>query len=186
MLTLHVRAAVPEDLETLRRWREETAEWLARRHGSAQWSGAFRPRRRLAWIEQGATVMAMLEPAGEPVATLSVLTAGSARYWSAAELAAPAHYLHKLNVARGHADLGIGALLLDWARARAARAGVPLVRCNTRSDNAGLHAYYRARGWRLVRTVPGAASGTLFEAPAARSPGLPVHEADGLGTAVPV
>jgi hypothetical protein len=57
---LYVRAAVPEDLATLRLWREETAAWLARRYGVDQWSKPFWERRRLALIEQGATVMAML------------------------------------------------------------------------------------------------------------------------------
>lgn len=176
MLTLYVRTAVRDDLDTLDRWREETAAWLARRHGSEQWSTPSRPTRRLAWMEQGATVMAQLEPDGDPVATCTLLPVGSARLWTPEELLVPARYLRRINVDRAYGGRGIGATLLAWARSRSARAGARVVRLNAWSSGLRLHAYYTDHGWRRLRTVPGLRSGALFEAAALARPDLPVHE----------
>ncbi|MEU2871627.1 GNAT family N-acetyltransferase [Streptomyces olivoreticuli] len=173
---LYVRRAVPEDLETLRGWRSEAAEWLARRHGSAQWAKPFRPRITLALIKQGATLMAMLEPHGEPVATCTLQPHGNPRLWTAEELAVPARYLRKVLVTRRQAGRGIGASLQHWVRARAAADGARLVRAGAWSDNAGLHAYYHSQGWHHVRTVPGVPAGALFETSAVALPDLPVYE----------
>lgn len=169
---LYVRPAVPEDLTTLRGWRQEAAGWLAVRHGSDQWSKPFRPRLTLSLIEQGATVMAMLAPEGEPVATLTLLPHGHPRLWTPAELAVPARYLRKVVVARPHAGRGIGAALQQWALARAAADGAQVVRLAAWTGNTGLHAYYLGQGWRHVRTVPGIPAGALFEttAQAGRNP----------------
>ncbi|WP_179023659.1 GNAT family N-acetyltransferase [Streptomyces sp. IMTB 2501] len=173
---LYVRRAVPEDLEVLRRWRREAAGWLAARHGSDQWSKPFRPKLTLALIQQGATMMAMLEPEGEPVATLTLVPHGHPRLWTTDELAVPARYLRKAIVTRAHAGHGIGATLQHWARARAAADGAQVVRLTAWTDNAGLHAYYLDQGRRHVRTVPGIPAGALFENTESPEQGLPVYE----------
>ncbi len=164
MLTgpLYLRAAGPADAATLTRLRTQAAAWIEREHGSSQWSGPFDAR---AWIAQGATVMAMLEPDGEPIATGTVKAAGDPRRWTPAELATPAGYLAKLMVDRGHAGRGIGSLLTWWARRHARRGGAVVLRMDVWSDNVALHNYHRANGWRWVRTVPGMTSGALFEIP---------------------
>ncbi|WP_406193819.1 GNAT family N-acetyltransferase [Kitasatospora sp. NBC_01560] len=173
---LYVRAAVPEDAELLARWRREAAAWVARRHGNRQWSGPDRPERRLALIGQGATVLALLAPDGPPVATCTVRAHGSRRRWTDEERTVPARYLRASTVDRAHAGRGIGRLLHEWAAHRAASAGAAVLRLDARTDNPALHGYYRCCGWRYLRTVPGIASGALFETPALLRPGLPVNE----------
>ncbi|MGW4898398.1 N-acetyltransferase family protein [Kitasatospora sp. NPDC004240] len=163
---LHLRAAVPEDLPVLADLRAQAAEWVAREHGVPQWSTPFNAKRARRWIARGATVMALLEPDGAPVATASLLARGDRRRWTPEELAVPARYLAKIVVDRDCAGLGIGTLLTDWARRRAHRAGAQVVRIDAWSDNPALHARHRAHGWRWVRTVPGLRSGALFELPA--------------------
>jgi GNAT superfamily N-acetyltransferase len=167
---LYLRTAVPADLDRLIRWRAQVAEWVARKNGSTQWSTPLDTELALARIEQGATVMAMLEPDGEPVATRSVLPTGDPALWTAEELAVPARYLAKFTVDRRYAGRGIGTLLTDWARRRAHRAGAEVVRLDAWTDNPGLHAYHRGYGWRQVRTVPGPVSGVLFEMPVLTDP----------------
>ncbi|WP_371523072.1 GNAT family N-acetyltransferase [Kitasatospora sp. NBC_01300] len=161
---LYVRAARPGDLDTFIRWREETAAWLRTRHGTPQWSTPQDLGRRRNLLDQGATVVAMLEPDGEPVGTCTVLPGGSDRLWTARELAVPARYLCKLNVDRRFAGQAIGARMALWARSKAAEAGVGVIRLSAWSTNTCLHAYYRSHGWRHLRTVPGIRSGALFEA----------------------
>jgi GNAT superfamily N-acetyltransferase len=173
---LYVRAAVPADLDRLAVLRAEAAAWIADRHGSQQWSDPFDAARSLVWIERGATVMALLEPDGEPVATVTDRPTGSRLLWTPQELAEPARYFSRFTVDREYAGQGIGTRLADWARWRAAGAGARLVRANAWSDNAGLHAYYRAYGWQWVRTVTGSHSGALFEMPVRHTPPRSVHE----------
>ncbi|GAA2250972.1 MULTISPECIES: GNAT family N-acetyltransferase [Kitasatospora] len=173
---LYVRAAVPADLDRLAALRTEAAAWIARQHGSRQWSDPFDATRSLVWIERAATVVALLEPDGEPVATVTDRPTGSRLLWTPQELADPARYFSRFIVDRRYAGRGIGAHLTDWARWRAAGAGAELVRTNAWSDNAGLHAYYRAHGWQWVRTVTGNRSGALFEMAVRRSRPRCVHE----------
>ncbi|MEU3567567.1 GNAT family N-acetyltransferase [Kitasatospora sp. NPDC036755] len=176
-MTLYVRPAVPADLPRLAALRAEAAAWIALEHGSAQWSSPYDSERGLALIARGATAVAALAPSGEAVATVTLRPAGSPRLWTEEELARPARYLSSFTVDRRYAGHGIGARLGDWAAWRAARSGAALLRVNVWSDNTALHAYYRAQGWRWVRTVPGSRSGALFER-AARAAAPPhVHEA---------
>ncbi|MFF4922666.1 GNAT family N-acetyltransferase [Kitasatospora sp. MY 5-36] len=174
---LYVRTAVPADLPRLAALRAEAAAWIALEHGSAQWSDPYDAQRGLALIALGLTVVAALSPHGEAVATLTLRPTGSPRLWTGEELALPARYVSSFTVDRRYAGHGIGTRLGDWASWRAARAGATLLRANVWSDNAALHAYYRARGWRWVRTAAGSRSGALFERAAdAVAPPL-VHEA---------
>ncbi|MGW3075574.1 MULTISPECIES: GNAT family N-acetyltransferase [unclassified Kitasatospora] len=180
-VALYLRLAVAADLPRLAALRAEAAAWIALEHGSAQWSSPYDPQRGLALIARGATVVAALAPRGEAVATVTLRPTGSPRLWSGEELALPARYLSSFTVDRRYAGQGIGARLGDWAAWRAARAGAGLLRVNVWSDNTALHAYYRARGWRWVRTVAGSRSGALFErATVAVAPPARVREADGL------
>ncbi|MDT0469319.1 GNAT family N-acetyltransferase [Streptomyces gibsoniae] len=162
---LYLRAAVPQDVITLARWRREAAEWAQRVHGFNQWSTPFDEEEALEWIAQGATVMAAFSPGGEPVATRSVLATGEPRLWTEEERAVPARYLAKFNVDRRFTGLGIGDRLTDWARRRAHRAGAEVVRINVWTENTRLQAYHRRYGWRHVRTVPDNVAGALFEMP---------------------
>ncbi|GAA2828534.1 GNAT family N-acetyltransferase [Kitasatospora sp. CM 4170] len=173
---LYLRAAEPADAELLARWRTEAAAWVAGRSASLQWSGPDRTRRRLRMIEAGATVLALLEPDGPPVATCSLWPRGGTRRWTAEERAVPARYLRASTVDRAYAGLGIGRLLHLWAGHRAAADGAAVLRLDARTDNPALHRYYRSCGWHLVRTVPGLGSGALFETPAVLRPDLPVRE----------
>ncbi|MGF1426674.1 GNAT family N-acetyltransferase [Kitasatospora sp. LaBMicrA B282] len=173
---LHVRAAVPADLDRLAALRAGAAAWIAREHGSPQWSEPLDAAHALGWIECGATVVAMLEPGGEPIATLTDRPSGSPRLWTPAELTAKARYFSRFTVDRRYAGRGIGARLADWARWRAALAGAELVRANAWRDNPGLHAYYLGYGFRLVRTVEGHRSGAVLEMPVRRTPAAGVHE----------
>ncbi|MFE4517096.1 GNAT family N-acetyltransferase [Kitasatospora sp. NPDC056783] len=177
---LYVRAARPGDLPRLAALRAEAAAWIALEHGSAQWSSPYDPERGLALIARGATVVAALEPRGEAVATVTIRPTGSPRLWSVEELACPARYLSSFTVDRRHAGRGVGARLGDWAAWRAGRSGARVLRVNVWSDNAALHAYYRARGWRWVRTAPGSRSGALFERATAAVAPAGVREAGGL------
>ncbi|MFF2629548.1 GNAT family N-acetyltransferase [Kitasatospora griseola] len=175
---LYVRPALAADLGRLAELRSAAADWIARTHGSRQWSDPYNARRGLALIARGATVVAMPEPAGEVVATLTIRPVGSARLWTAEELAFPAAYLSAFAVDRRYAGRGVGGRLNDWARWRAARAGAQVLRVNVWSDNTALHAYYRTHGWQFVRAVPTSRSGALFELPLSPRPLPPplVHE----------
>lgn len=175
--TLYLRRAVPADVDRLLIWRRETAAWLAAAVRSDQWSTPY-PRERLEmWVERGDTVMASLSPNSEPVATITVSAWADPALWTAEDLRVPARYLYKASVIREHAHRGIGRCLILWARNRAASEGVDVVRCDVWTTNLRLHDYYKAQGFRHLRTVPAVTSGALFEIPAVVTPGLPIVEA---------
>lgn len=175
---LYLRCATPDDIDTIFRWRYETADWLAKQKNSDQWSSPY-PRRQVEeWVTQGATVMASLEPTGPAIATVTVTSEPEPGLWTEDEVQVPARYMSKLNVApvpelRG---VGIGEALISWVRTRSARAGVKVIRFDVWSSNTSLHAYYVRRGFRYLRTVPHRNSGALFEGDAFEVPGLNVFE----------
>lgn len=174
--TLYVRRARREDIDTIYEWRHETAAWLAKTHGTDQWSTPY-PRSIIEnWVDRGETFMAALEPAGEPVATITSSSEGDPQLWTPAELAEPARYVSKANVRRAQAGRDIGATLFAWARHTAAEAGAERVRIDVWTTNEKLHDMYRRAGFRYLRTVPDTVSGALFEMPTKLTPGLPVVE----------
>lgn len=174
---LYLRGATFADVNTIFRWRRETAAWLRDTYDTDQWSTNY-PRKKIEWwVRQGSTVMATLEPDGPPVATITVTPHGDPELWTAAELELPARYINKANVQIDHHGLGIGACLITWARSRAALAGVDLVRFDVWSTNRRLQDYYTRMGFQYLRTVPGVTSGALFEGPALAAPDLPIIEA---------
>jgi len=61
-----------------------------------------------------------------------------------------AAYVHGLVVDRGHADLGLGRALLNWAGQQARQAGRRQLRLDCTEDNAALTAYYDRQGFTTV------------------------------------
>jgi ribosomal protein S18 acetylase RimI-like enzyme len=174
--TLYLRRAVRSDIDTIYRWRHDTATWLTRTHGTDQWSTPY-PRERLEhWVDRGETFMASLEPGADPVATITSSSEGDPELWTLEERAVPARYVSKANVVRQQAGREIGTTLLAWTRHTAAEAGARWVRIDVWTTNEKLHDFYRRLGFRYLRTVPDTNSGALFEIAAAAIPGLPVVE----------
>jgi ribosomal protein S18 acetylase RimI-like enzyme len=167
---LYLRRAITEDVDTLLRWRVETAEYLATRHHTDQWSKPY-PRERLErWANRGVMWMASLDRHVNalPIATVTLDDEPEPGLWTAEEQKTAARYLSKLNVKptdelRG---LGIGAALVDWCFAQTVKAGGKYVRIDCWSTNTSLHSYYEQFGFKYVRTVPDVNSGALFQAEA--------------------
>lgn len=180
-----MRRGVLEDIETIYRWRIETATQLRERHGTDQWSTPY-PRWKLErWVERGATWMAMSDPyPGSPViATVTVDTEPEPepQLWTADEQSVPAWYMSKLN-RRPVPELrgaGIGVALTRWCQTQASLAGVGLLRIDCWSTNLGLQEMYRRLGFHYIRTVPGVVSGALFDIETSVFNGLPVVMAQG-------
>jgi len=61
-----------------------------------------------------------------------------------------AAYVHGLVVDRGHAGLGLGRALLDWAGQQARHAGRRQLRLDCSEDNAALRTYYQQHGFETV------------------------------------
>ncbi|GGM59199.1 hypothetical protein GCM10007977_070840 [Dactylosporangium sucinum] len=76
----------------------------------------------------------------------------------------PATYLTRLAVRRGLAGRGLGAQVLDWARAHAHRHGSRWLRVPAWPGNPRLHGYLRGQGFHPLWTIeaPLAESRTLF------------------------
>lgn len=173
---LYIRRGERADIDTIYRWRYETAAWLAQTHGTDQWSTPY-PRERLErWVDRGETFMASLQPDGEAIATITSSSEGDPQLWTPEELDEPARYVSKANVVRAQSGREIGATLLAWTRHRAALASVDFVRIDVWSTNEKLHDFYRRLGFRYLHTVPDVNSGALFEILADEVPGLPVVE----------
>lgn len=166
---MKIRAATHADVEIIIRWRQEAAEWLAAR-GSDQWSDvglgqdAFR-QRVASSIAAGETWMA-IDADGNPLGTIAIDKWSDADLWSEDELH-DAVIVHRMITAPGHGGRGVGDLLLDHAVDIARSEGRMFVRLDAWTTNQGLHRYYRSRGFRHVRTIPGhvSPSAALFERP---------------------
>jgi GNAT superfamily N-acetyltransferase len=178
-----VRSSVPSDVDTILAWRSATAAWLAEHHQTDQWQIPY-PRKQLElWVQQGATFMAMIEPDGDPVGTITVSPTPEDGLWTIEEQQIPARYISKTNVRIDMHGHGIGEALITWARGKAAAAGADVIRFDVWSTNTSLHQYYVRQGFRHVRTVPGRSSGALFEGPSIRDPAVPVVELEGVQVA---
>jgi GNAT superfamily N-acetyltransferase len=162
------------DVDTIMRWRAERTAWL-RDRGEDQWSIPL-PRTAIACnVSSGQTWMVW--DGDEPVATL-VLSA----YTDFEELWKPdvdpeplwlpdddpgdALYVSKMMTPLDRSRAGLGAEMLRWAGGRAFDAGLQWLRLDAWTTNERLHAYYRARGFRHVRTVASRISGACFQRPA--------------------
>ncbi|MBE1534668.1 GNAT family N-acetyltransferase [Actinomadura algeriensis] len=117
-----------------------------------------------------------------PIGTVTIRLTGHEELWTARERRVDAVYLHRLVIERGHAGIGLGAELIDWA-GRKGRSALPtanLIRIDVWSDNAELHGYYKERGFQHIATrttSDRSPSGAVFEKPIAPEPAVPrIHE----------
>lgn len=165
--TLTIRKAEPADLDTVEDLRAEATAWLASK-GLDQWqrtNARFPTRARAAdAIARGACYLAY-DADGELVGTITVDEDADPEFWTPAERAESALYVHRMIVRRAAAGAGLGALLLDWAGHEAARAGHKWLRLDAWKTNKPLHRYYVRQGFEHLRTVelPHRGSGALFQ-----------------------
>lgn len=167
--TLTIRKAEPADLEAVEDLRAEATAWLAYK-GLDQWQpGAPRVPTRAGTVDainRGACYLAY-DQAGELVGTITVDDRADPEFWTPAERAEPALYVHRIIVPRHAAGEGIGGQLLDWAGILAASRGKRWLRLDAWKTNTALHRYYERQGFHHVRTVGLAhrGSGGLFQRP---------------------
>ncbi|WP_079046391.1 GNAT family N-acetyltransferase [Carbonactinospora thermoautotrophica] len=164
-----IRPAEPSDVQTILRWRAETAAWLRERYGTDQWAKPYPADHILATVQAGEVFMVHRDYCEDPIATITINGYADPELWTPDELTEPARYVSKLTVSRAAAGLGIGATLLDWAGSRAAAEGAQWLRLDCWTTNSRLHAYYRRQGFTHVRTVAHRDSGALFQRPARRT-----------------
>lgn len=151
---------------------DERIHWL-RELGSDQWSTGSTFRTRLTNnIARGETWL--MFDGSDPIATMTMGVDGDQDFWSPEELSERAVYINKMASRIARKGEGIGALMIQWAQDRAARAGLSVVRWDAWRTNPQLQAYYRSIGARSIRTVDVADrwSGALFDLPARLSPEL--------------
>jgi GNAT superfamily N-acetyltransferase len=164
--TLTIRKAEPAVLPALDALREEAVVWLASK-GLDQWQPG-QPRvptsaSTLDAIERGACYLAY--EGDELVGTITVDDRADPEFWTEAERAQPALYIHRMIVPRHAAGRSVGATLLDWAESHARATGRALLRLDAWKLNVGLHRYYESLGFEHIRTVdlPHRGSGGLFQ-----------------------
>jgi GNAT superfamily N-acetyltransferase len=164
--TLTTRKAEPADLPALLALRQEIIEWLASK-GLDQWQpgspGRWTPDGVAASIDAG-TVWVIYDGA-QLVASITIDDYADPDLWTEEERAEPSLYLHRMMVARSHAGLGLGPMLLRLGEAEAQRAGAAMLRLDAWRDSESLHEYYVASGFTHRRTVVlgHRGSGALFE-----------------------
>jgi GNAT superfamily N-acetyltransferase len=167
--TLTIRKAEPADLDTLEELRAEAVEWLASR-GLDQWQpGQPRvPTRQTTAdaIARGSCYLAYGQD-GQLVGTITVDNRADPEFWTPAERAEPALYVHRMIVPRHAAADGLGARLLDWANDQAASTGKRWLRLDAWKTNVALQRYYMRHGFTHVRTIDLShrGSGALFQRP---------------------
>ncbi|WUO18105.1 GNAT family N-acetyltransferase (plasmid) [Streptomyces sp. NBC_00289] len=162
---LTVRQAISADLRTVIDLWEHAASWLSER-GIDQWQYPPREDRIKANIEAGECWI--IEADGAPVATITIDEHADSDFWSSAEAAEPALYVHRMVVRRDAAGLDLGSAMLDWAGRQALSQGKQLLRLDAWRSNEGLQRYYADRGFTHIRTVEAddRSSGALFQRPA--------------------
>jgi GNAT superfamily N-acetyltransferase len=137
---VNVRAATPEDVETVGRLLDDASTWVGDL-GFRQWPLPFPRDEIAAAIERGEVYVADVD--GESVATVTLLE--SDPFWG--ERPPDALYVHKLAVRRDHAGRGIGAALVEWAVQRAARGGRSFLRLDCLNADPGIRRYYESLGF---------------------------------------
>jgi ribosomal protein S18 acetylase RimI-like enzyme len=165
-----IEPAAPADLAEILDMRAETANWLGAL-GTDQWARPFpdeqsQSDRLLAGITAGETWM--VRDGSITIGTITINGFSNPLLWTEAECAESARYVHKMNVRRSHAGVGLGGRLLDWAGNRAAKEGAKWLRLDAWTTNEALQNYYRRQGFQHVRTVvrPDYPSGAIFQRPA--------------------
>ena len=160
-----ITPACPEDLAVILAMRQEASDWLHAR-GIDQWRRPWPNREAMlnriaASIAAGETWM-IYDDSGNAAATIAVDEFADPQLWTPEEIAQPSMYLHRFIVRRAYA--GIGAEILNWASAYAARQGKHWVRVDVWTHNTALHTYYRRHGFQHVRTIESDyPSGALFQ-----------------------
>jgi hypothetical protein len=164
------RYATASDLDTILRFRDEAARWIAAT-GSDQWQDAWptpdrQSDRIVASIAARETWMLQ---AGDKIAgTVAVDEYADPALWTPAERAEPAFYVHRLIVPRAYGGHGLGSFALDWCGNRAAESGKRWIRIDVWTSNFRLQQYYLDHHFRHVRTIHSDyPSGALFQRPAA-------------------
>lgn len=163
-----IAPAKPDDLSAVLAMRYEASAWLAD-IGIDQWRHHWPTKDTMverigASIQAGETWMAR-DHQDQIAATVALDTYADPHLWTPEEIAEPAMYLHRLIVRRPYA--GLGAEILDWASAKAARLGKNWVRIDVWTDNTPLHKYYERNGFTHMRTLHSDyPSGALFQRPA--------------------
>jgi GNAT superfamily N-acetyltransferase len=172
-----LRLAGSGDLHRVHRLVREASGWLRTRDDTDQWEkpwpnpvGQLKRMRNdligdkiwLAW--DGVTAAATITiDTGEPV------DAEDRPVWPPHKRREPAVYVRRVIVSRRYAGLGLGAALLDWATATAARDyGASVVRIDVWTTNLNLHSYYERQSFvrrqaRELWELPGYPSQALFE-----------------------
>ncbi|QKW52423.1 GNAT family N-acetyltransferase [Streptomyces buecherae] len=162
-MTHLIRRAHPEDVETVVRWRAESAAWIERRYGSDQWQRPFPADQLMKSVVAGELWIVHADTlTSSPVATITVDQDADPALWLPEERDEPARYVHKLTVAPGKAP-GLGAALLDWAGRAAASEGALWLRLDAWTSNQRLRQYYADQGFAFVRENPERVSGAAFQ-----------------------
>lgn len=165
--SLTIRKAEPADLDTLEELRAEAVAWLASK-GLDQWQpGQPRVPTREGTadaIARGACYLAY-DQEGVLVGTITVDDEADPDFWTPAERAEPALYVHRMIVPRRASGADIGRRLLDWATELAQVTHREWIRLDAWKTNAGLHRYYERQGFDHLRTaeLQHRGSGGLFQ-----------------------
>jgi ribosomal protein S18 acetylase RimI-like enzyme len=154
--TYQIRRAVAGDMNAVLRLYGSAAEWLQKEKDTNQWAKPWPDKTAMdARVAKGISdgLTWMVEDNGTQVGTITCRERGTDYLWTPDELRDPAVYVSRLIVSRGYADQGIGAALIDWAAARAIREWqANWIRVDVWTTNAGLHEYYKKRGFTHLRT----------------------------------
>ncbi|MEU3836901.1 GNAT family N-acetyltransferase [Streptomyces microflavus] len=162
MKDLLVRAGHPDELDAVESLLREASAWLASR-GIDQWQYPPHRDRITEALERGLCFLAF--EGGKPIATIQVDDFADPEFWTTEDRLDSALYVHRMAVTRSNSGVGVGGLLLDWASERAAEQGKRWLRLDAWKDNQGLHRFYEAAGFTLLRIVdlPHRRSGALFQ-----------------------
>jgi GNAT superfamily N-acetyltransferase len=137
---VNVRGATREDVETVGLLLDDATAWVGEL-GFRQWPLPFPRDEIAASVERGEVYVADVD--GETVATVTLLENDPG--WG--DRPPDALYVHKLAVRRDRAGRGIGAAVVEWAAARAARGGRGFLRLDCLSGDPGICRYYEALGF---------------------------------------
>lgn len=133
------------DAEPLLALREAAAAWLAGR-GIRQWEpGEVTLRQVRDEVVAGEW---FLVRSGRSVVGALRLLWEDEQVWG--RQPPDAAYVHGLVVDRGHAGLGLGRAMLEWAGEQARRAGRRQLRLDCSEGNAALTTYYQRQGFETV------------------------------------
>ncbi len=160
--TLLVRQAQLQDMTAIIGLIDEAASWLGREVGTDQWQRAWpdraaRDQRIHRGIKSGRTWMVEdgSRPGDDPrrlAATVTCGRGGNRKLWTQRERNEPALYISRLIVSRRQAGRGVGASLINWAGLRGRDWDAQFIRIDVWTTNHGLQNYYKAQGFRHVRT----------------------------------